>query len=104
MRRSLLLFRLAVACACLAVLASCASIGRPSATFGVDCTVPEAMVLIDDVLVGRAADWAPPGKLIRPGFHRIEIRHPSYFSHYAEVQLAEGAGTVVKAELRPLLD
>jgi hypothetical protein len=31
-----------------------------------------------------------PRPRIQPGFHRIEIRHPSYFSHYEEIQLSDG--------------
>jgi hypothetical protein len=94
---------------CLAVfalvaLSSCATFGRPAGTFEVQCNVPDAVVLIDDVLVGRASEWAPPGHQIRPGFHRIEVRHPGYFSHYAEIQLSDGGGALVKADLHPLLD
>lgn len=85
-------------------LTGCATFGRPGGRFEVQCNVPDAVVIIDDVLVGRVSEWAPPGKQIRPGFHRIEIRHPSYFSHYAEIELSDGGGTVVKADLHPLLD
>lgn len=77
---------------------------EPAASFRVDCNVPDAGIWIDDVLVGRVADWSQPGRFIRPGFHRIEIRHPGYFTHYGEVTLQDGGGAVVKAELRPLLD
>jgi hypothetical protein len=84
--------------------AGCATFGRNAGTFQVQCNVPDAMVIIDDVLVGRVSEWSAPGRQIRPGFHRIEIRHPSYFSHYAEIELVDGGGQVVKAELHPLLD
>jgi hypothetical protein len=95
--------RLLLASVLLAV-SSCATFSRPAATFALECNVPEAVVVIDDVLVGRASEWAPPGRLIRTGFHRIEVRHPGYFTHYAEIQLADGATAVVKAKLHPLLD
>jgi hypothetical protein len=91
------------AAACL-LLVACATVGRPAGTFQVECNVPDASVIIDDVMVGRASEWAPPGRQIRPGFHRIEVRHPGYFSHYAEIDLRDGAGTVLKVDLRPLLD
>lgn len=75
-----------------------------AAPFRVDCNVPEAAVYIDDVYVGRASEWASDGRFIRPGAHRVELRHPSYFSHYAELRVDERQGGVVKAELHALLD
>ena len=87
-----------------ALLASCATLSGPRPNFAVRCNVPEASVLIDDVLIGPASEWAPPGRTIRPGRHRVEIRHPSYFSHYAEVQVTEGGQALVSADLHPLLD
>jgi hypothetical protein len=85
-------------------LGACATLRRPTASFAVRCNVPEAAVLVDDVLVGRASEWAPPGRPIRPGFHRVELRHPGYFSHYSEVDLPTGGQATVSAELHPLLD
>lgn len=102
-RRRLLLGPLVAAGACLTV-AACATMGRSTSTLQLQCNVPDAVVLIDDLLVGRASEWAPPGRQIRPGFHRVEVRHPGYFSHYAEIDLRDGAATLLKAELRPLLD
>jgi hypothetical protein len=83
---------------------ACATMRGSAGNFAVDCDVPEASVLIDDVLVGRVSEWAPPGRSIRPGFHRVELRHPGYFSHYAEVQVSDGAPSMVTAQLHPLLD
>ena len=86
------------------LLAACAT-GRPATvTLAVRCNVPDASVLVDDVLVGHASQWAPPGHTLRPGFHRIEIRQVGYFSHYTEIDLRDGAATVVQADLHPLLD
>ena len=85
-------------------LMTCATARSGAGIFEVQCNVPEAMVLIDDVVVGRAADWAPPGRAIRPGFRRVEIRYPGYHSHYAEIDIADGGGARVKAELHLLLD
>jgi hypothetical protein len=70
----------------------------------VDSNVPEATVWVDDVLVGRVADWAKDGRHIRSGFHRIEIRHAGYYSYFQEVELGEGAHTVVKAQLHPVVE
>ena len=88
-----------------ALAAACATTGGfGAAAFRVECNVPDATVWVDDVLIGRASDWAAQGRHIRPGFHRVEIRHPTHYSHFAEVELAEGGTAVVKADLRPNLD
>ena len=86
------------------LVASCATIRPPVATLAVRCNVPEASVVIDDIPLGPAARWAPPGQPIPPGFHRIEVRHPSYYSHYAEVQLSAGGSSAIAIDLHPLLD
>jgi hypothetical protein len=70
----------------------------------VDSNVPDATVWVDDALVGRVADWAKDGRHIRSGFHRIEIRHAGYYSYFQEVELPEGAKTVVKAQLHALVE
>jgi hypothetical protein len=70
----------------------------------VDSNVSDATVWVDDILVGSASDWAKDGKHIRSGFHRIEIRHAGYYSFFQEVELPEGAHTIVKVQLRPLLE
>jgi hypothetical protein len=86
------------------LLAACATVRAPAARFAVECNVADAAVIIDDTMAGRVTEWAPPGRSISAGFHRIEIRHPSYYSHYAEVSLPEGRGAVIKAELHRLLE
>ena len=99
MRRRWLLFAAASA------LAACATVqSQGAAPFRVECNVPDAMVLVDDVLLGRAADWEKPGRALRPGFHRLEIRHPSHHSYFAEIDARDGEAIVVKATLHPLLE
>ena len=70
----------------------------------VDCNVPEATVWIDDVLVGTASAWRGDGRQIRAGFHRIEIRHPGYYSFFQEVEVPGGSHVVVNAKLRELIE
>jgi hypothetical protein len=70
----------------------------------IDCNVPEAAVLLDDNVVGRAGELQHNAKSLRPGFYRVELRHPGYYSHFAEINIPEGGATAVKAELHPLLD
>ncbi|HEY5281493.1 MAG TPA: carboxypeptidase-like regulatory domain-containing protein [Polyangia bacterium] len=75
-----------------------------AATLHVECNVPDAAVLLDDTLLGRVAEVAKSDKLIRPGFYRVEIRHPGYFSYFTEITVAEGGVAVVKAALHPQLE
>jgi hypothetical protein len=75
-----------------------------SATLRVECNVPEAAVLLDDAVFGHVADLAKKDKSLRPGFYRVEIRHPGYYSYFTEVTVADGGAAAVKAELHPLLD
>jgi hypothetical protein len=89
----------------LLALVSCAHTGSNSAiAFRVDCNVPDATVWIDDVLVGKAADFKKDGRQIKPGFHRVEVRHPNYYSFFQEVELPTGSKVVVNARLRELVE
>lgn len=91
--------------ATLSLALACATTGiYGAAALRVDCNVPDATLWVDDTLIGKASDWATDGKYIRPGFHRLEVRAPGYYSHYAELDLKEGGAAVVEAELRPQLD
>lgn len=82
----------------------CASLrSEGSVVFRVECNVPDAVVLLDDVPMGRVSQWVKPDCFIRPGFYRVEIRHPSYYSHFDEITVADGGSATVKAELHPLL-
>ena len=74
------------------------------ATLHVECNVPDAAVLLDDVLVGPVSSLKGHDKSIHPGFYRVEIRHPDYYSYFTEVTVEEGGVAAVKAELHPTLD
>ena len=80
------------------------TLGEYAAGVRVDCNLPDATVWIDDLLAGSAAEWKGEGHQIRAGFHRIEIRHPGYYSFFQEVDLPAGSQTVVNCKLRELLD
>jgi len=85
-------------------VASCGySLKSVGVAFRVDSNVPDATVWIDDVPVGQASEWQRPGKYIRPGFHRIELRHPSYYSVFQEIEPAAGTQTQIQAHLQPLI-
>jgi PEGA domain len=73
----------------------------------VDTNVADATVWVDDILVGRAAEWTgegPAARHLRPGFHRVEVRAPGYYSVFREIDQPEGGRVTVAAPLRPLLD
>lgn len=106
MTRVITRIRLLIAAAALSVMvAACAHTLDPgSVGVRVECNVPDATVYIDDLLVGRAADWKAEGHQIRGGFHRIEVRAPGYYSFFQEIELPAGAHAVVNANLREVLD
>ena len=84
---------------------SCAhAIPYGAVAFRVETNVPDATVWVDDVLIGKASDWAKDGHHIRAGFHRLEVRHPGYYSFFQEIELPEGSQAVVKADLRQLIE
>jgi hypothetical protein len=89
---------------CLALLSCAHSMKGGSVAFRVDTNVPEATVWIDDILVGKAADWARDGRHIRSGFHRVEVRSPGYYSVYQEIEQPDGGKVAIKATLHPLLE
>jgi PEGA domain-containing protein len=95
-----------VACGLLLLgLVSCAhTLAGSAITFRVDCNVPDATVWIDDVLVGKASDFKKDDRQIKPGFHRVEVRHPNYYSFFQEVELPGGSKVVVNAKLRELVE
>jgi len=89
----------------LALALSCAhGLSADAIALRVQSNVPDATVWIDDVLVGTAKDWNKDGRQIRPGFHRIEVRHPGYYSFFQEVEVAGGSKVVVNATLRELIE
>jgi hypothetical protein len=88
----------------LALAISCAhAIGANAINLRVECNVPEATVWIDDVLVGTAKSWKSE-RNIRAGFHRIELRHPGYYSFFQEVELPGGSQVVVNANLHEVVE
>lgn len=84
---------------------ACATIGSPrdSVPLRVEVNVPDATVWVDDHLVGSVAVLSRPGTFLRLGFHRIEIRHPDYYSFFDEIQPKAGEAVLIHAELHALV-
>ena len=99
--------------ACLNLVASiflapglaCTTMGAAgeSVALRVETNVPDAIVWVDDRLVGTAASLVSSGTRLRVGFHRIEIRHPSHYSFFTEVDPKRGEDVVVRAQLHELV-
>jgi len=75
-----------------------------SATLRLECNVPDAAVIMDDVMMGRVSELNKVERHIRPGFYRVELRHPDYYTYYTEFQVENDGVAVVKVELHRLLD
>lgn len=88
-----------------ASLSACATLGKPKdmVPFRVEGNVPDATVWVDDQLVGSVTAVAKQGTFLRAGFHRVEVRHPDYYSYFAEVTPKQGEPVLIHAELHALL-
>jgi len=86
-------------------LPGCATLGAPkdAVPFRVEVNVPDATIWVDDHLVGSAAVLAKEGTFLRAGFHRVEVRHPDYYSYFAEVTPKKGEPVLIQAQLHLLL-
>ena len=51
-------------------------------------------------IVSRDLD---PGTRLRIGFHRVEIRHPTHYSFFAEIEPKPGDDLVIRADLHELI-
>lgn len=79
------------------------TVGGDSVPFRVQTNVVDATVWVDDRLVGSAASLATPGTRVRVGFHRVEIRHPTHYSFFKEIEPKKGDDVVIHADLHELL-
>ena len=91
--------------AAMALAGACATAPQPTprATLVLACNVPDASVWVDDNYGGPASTWAK-GNPIPAGFRRVEVRHPSYFSFFAEINPKPGETVRLAPTLRPALD
>ncbi|HEY8925631.1 MAG TPA: PEGA domain-containing protein [Polyangia bacterium] len=84
---------------------ACTTMGAAgdSVALRVETNVPDAIVWVDDRLVGTAASLTSSGTRLRVGFHRIEVRHPSHYSFFTEVDPKRGEDVVIRAQLHELV-
>jgi hypothetical protein len=97
-----------IATATLAALTALAACGprppvvRPEAQgLLIVCPVADALILVDDRVVGNAATLRRRELPILPGVHRIEVQAERHFPRYAEVEIPPGGH--VRIELTPRL-
>lgn len=64
--------------------------------------VREAEVYVDGRLIGRVGSLRG-GVLMKPGVHRIELRHEGYFSAYAELEVGTAEKREMALEMAPIL-
>jgi hypothetical protein len=87
------------------LITSCAALQPDAAaSLQIECNVPEAAVILDDVMLGRASEFSTGERFIRPGFYRVEIRHPNHYTYFAEFDVASGGLASLKAVLHPVLE
>jgi hypothetical protein len=99
---------LALAFALAGAALACGSTSRPAtaenaAILQVDCKVPDAMVWIDDHAVGEVSEM-PRGVRVRPGEHRVEVRHDRYHTRYFLLTLRRGEAHALHVTMAELLE
>lgn len=77
---------------------------RPSMRLRLDGRVLDATVWVDDHLAGTLGDLMQRGGVVLPGgYHRVEIRHPAYYSAYREFE-RDGGEETLSVRLRQLVE
>jgi hypothetical protein len=86
-------FRFPVSCILFSVLIACgatSAASRPApAVLLVRAPIPDVSVWVDEKLLGEVGAL-PGGVELRPGDHRVEIRHDRYHTRYFLLRLAPG--------------
>ena len=75
---------------------------RGDAIFYIDANVADAGLYVDGTFIG-GLESLKGGVAIKPGSHRVEVRHDDYFAYYAELALTAGERRRVAVELAPVL-
>jgi hypothetical protein len=75
---------------------------RGDAIFYIDTDVTDAGLYVDGTFIGDMRSLRG-GVSVKPGEHRVEVRHDDYFAYYAELALKAGERRRVKVDLAPVL-
>lgn len=74
-----------------------------TATLVVRADVPDAVVWVDDRVVGEVASLRGRRLRLRAGAHRVEIRHDRHHTRYVEVTLRPGEHRVIEVSMAEVL-
>lgn len=96
-------------CACLTA-AGCGGPPEPAPRFSardavilVQSNVPDAELWVDERFVAPVSALQA-GVALRPGTHRIEVRHPRYHSFYETVTVGARERSTLEVRLVPILE
>jgi hypothetical protein len=73
-----------------------------NAIFYIDANVRDAGLYVDGTFIG-GLESLRGGIAVKPGEHRVEVRHDDYFAYYAELSLTAGERRRLAVELAPVL-
>jgi hypothetical protein len=76
--------------------------GANDAVLYVHSNVRDAEVYVDGRLIAPLVALRG-GLALEPGSHRLELRHPDYFSSYAELRLARAERRKLELPMAPIL-
>jgi hypothetical protein len=77
--------------------------GDDNAIVVIRCDVEDASFWLDGRYIEEIGRIPRAGVSIKPGLHRLEIRHDDYFSHYSEIELAPRERRTLDVNLAPVL-
>jgi hypothetical protein len=76
--------------------------GGNTALVVVRCELQDATVWVDGQYVQEVGAMRA-GVRMKPGVHRLEVRHDDHYSHYEELELAPGERRTLDVDLAPVL-
>jgi len=84
--------------------AACVSAPR-TVSLRIDANVDDALVTVDDQVVGTVKTVETRGVALPPGRHRVTVEQPGYFPHDELLQVKEGDPLVrLKIEMQRIPD
>ena len=76
----------------------------PRGTVRFTSNVPEATLEVDETRIGPIGMFEKSGLLLKPGQHRVIVRHGGHFTEYQLIEVVEGDLLVVDVQLRAVPD
>jgi len=76
----------------------------PRGTLRFECEPHDAILEVDETLLGPASMFEENGLLLKPGTHRVILRLDGHFPEHDMVEIVEGQVVVLKKALRKIPD